>query len=66
VTAEIAEHFAEFAKKIPRVLVGTPAPPALRKERIGKETDAGTVPPVCFLFVISLLAFGSSLWFDRS
>jgi len=28
--------------------VGTPAPPALREERIGKETAAGMVPPVCF------------------
>ena len=29
---------------IPKVLLGTAAPPALRKERIGKETPAGHVP----------------------
>jgi hypothetical protein len=59
-TAEIAEEVAEFAKKIfPRALVGTPAPPALRKGRIGKETAAGVVPPVCFLSVNLLLASGS-------
>jgi hypothetical protein len=40
---------AKFAKKIvPRVLVETPAPPALREERIGKETAAGIVSPVFF------------------
>jgi hypothetical protein len=49
-TAEIAENLAEFAERIfPRVLVETPAPPALPKERIGKETATGMVPPVCFL-----------------
>jgi len=29
--------------------VETPAPPALREGRIGKETAAGMFPPVCFL-----------------
>jgi hypothetical protein len=28
------------------VLVETPTPPALRNERIGKETAAGVFPPV--------------------
>jgi hypothetical protein len=41
-----------------RVLVETPAPPAFRKERIGKETAAGMVPPVSFL-PQQLLALGS-------
>jgi hypothetical protein len=36
------------AHALPRVLVETPAPPALREERIGKETAAGMVPPVFF------------------
>jgi hypothetical protein len=54
-TAKIGKDFEKFAKKIiPRVLVETPAPPALRKERIGKETAAGIVPPVC---VFSSTAF---------
>jgi hypothetical protein len=47
------------AHALPRVLVETPAPPALREERIGKETAAGMVPPVCFLRMA--LAFGSRL-----
>jgi hypothetical protein len=54
----------KFAEKIfPRVLVETPAPPALRKRRIGKETAAGIVPPVDFFSESALgfwlLAFGS-------
>jgi hypothetical protein len=58
-TAEIAKDFAKVAKEIvPRVLVETPAPPVLCKERIGKETAAGIVPPVC---VFSAAAFGSWL-----
>ncbi|SPF46769.1 hypothetical protein SBA1_680023 [Candidatus Sulfotelmatobacter kueseliae] len=40
------------------MLVETPAPPALRKERIGKETTAGDVPPARFLF-LKLLAASS-------
>jgi hypothetical protein len=49
-TAKIVKDIAKFSEKIfPRVLVATPAPPALRKVRIGKETAAGMVPPVCFL-----------------
>jgi hypothetical protein len=40
------QGIAKFAKKVnPRVLVETPAPPALRKERIGKEAPAGMFPP---------------------
>jgi len=63
-TAKIAKDSAKLAKKkfakkiIPKVPVETPAPPALRKERIGKETAAGIVPPVC---VFSLAAFSSWL-----
>jgi len=58
-TAKIAKDFAKVAKKIvPRVLVETPAPPALRKECIGKETAAGIVPPVC---LFSSAAFSSWL-----
>lgn len=49
-TSVSAPHF-------PRVLAGTPAPPALREERIGKETAAGMFPPVCFL---SRIQSGSS------
>jgi len=53
-TAEIAKNLAKVAEKsFPRVLVETPAPPAFRKECIGKETAAGNVPPVCFLSTIS-------------
>jgi hypothetical protein len=49
-TAKVAKEVAKFAKRIiPRVQVETPAPPALRKERIGKETAAGMIPPVCVL-----------------
>jgi len=64
-TAKIAKDFAKVAKKIvPRVLVETPAPPALCKERIGKETVVGIVPPVCLFsstaFSSWLLAFGST------
>jgi hypothetical protein len=64
-TAEIAKDFAKVAKKIfPRVLVETPAPPAFCRERIGKETAAGMVPPVCFLSLTALgfwlLASGST------
>jgi hypothetical protein len=44
-TAKIAKTVAKFAKKIfPRVLVETPAPPALREERIGKETACRDYP----------------------
>ena len=57
----IAREVAEFAEKsFPRVLVETPAPPALRKGRIGKETAAGVFPACLFSFN-QLLAFGSWL-----
>jgi hypothetical protein len=49
-TAEDAEkNLAEIAEKhTPRVQAEMPAPPALREERIGKETPAGMFPPACF------------------
>jgi hypothetical protein len=57
-TAKSAKKFRGVRKKhFPRVLVETPAPPALREERIGKETAAGTFPPACFLK--QLFALGS-------
>src|SRR2546423_367858 len=49
-----------FAQRPPeRVLAKTPAPPALGMERIGKETAAGILPPVYFLFnqVVSRRSF---------
>jgi hypothetical protein len=53
--AKIAETSAKLAEKIfPRVTVETPLPPALREERIGKETAAGMVPPACFSFLKKL------------
>jgi hypothetical protein len=49
---------AETAALLPRVLVETPTPPALRKERIWKGNSRRDFPPVC-LFSKQLLAFGS-------
>jgi hypothetical protein len=47
----IAGEVAEFAEKIlPRVLVETPAPPALRKGALERRQLPGCFPPVCFLF----------------
>jgi cyclic pyranopterin phosphate synthase len=49
------------------VLVETPAPPALRRERIGKETTAGMFfPPVRFLSLISLWTLARGSWLNRS
>jgi cyclic pyranopterin phosphate synthase len=48
-TAKLAKNPRKAREgNLPRVLVETPAPPALRKERIGKEAPAGMLPPACF------------------
>jgi hypothetical protein len=51
VDAEFAEKFAPRTprKTAPRVQVETPAPPAIREDRIGKEAAAGIVPSCVFL-----------------
>lgn len=66
-TAKIVKDIAKFAEKIfPRVLVATPAPPALRKVRIGKETAAGMVPPVGFLSCNRSWLLALSFWLELS
>jgi hypothetical protein len=59
VYAEDAEKISRRPqrRRIPRVRAETPAPPALRKERIGKEAPAGMFPPAS-LFLNKLLAVG--------
>jgi hypothetical protein len=59
-TAKIAKDVAKFAKKtFPKVLVETPAPPALRKERIGKETTRRGWSRLLVFLSLKLLAASS-------